>query len=86
MKSWNIERLLLPFGRRNAVEHIVGSYKTISVEGDFKIDNLMGRQMAAPTRLLSAVIDRDVQPRPLACARPTTSSRSTSSTRAENVF
>jgi hypothetical protein len=63
-KDVSYERLLLPFGNGSAVRHIVGSYKTISVEGGFKVDNLMGRKMAAPARLVTAVIDRDVQRRP----------------------
>jgi hypothetical protein len=58
------ERLLLPFGGDGAVEHIIGSYKTISIDGGFKVNNLMGvRPMSAPARLVSAVIDRDVAPR-----------------------
>jgi hypothetical protein len=64
-KEVSYERLLLPFGRADAVEQIVGSYKTISVEGRFKVDNLMGlRPRAEPTRLVNAVIDRDLQRRP----------------------
>lgn len=63
-KDVSYERLLLPFGNDGAVKQIVGSYKTISIEGGFKVDNLMGREMAAPTRLVTAVIDRDVQARP----------------------
>lgn len=63
-KDVSYERLLLPFGNGDAVKHIVGSYKTISVEGGFKVDNLMGRKMAAPSRLVTAVIDRDLQRRP----------------------
>jgi len=64
-KDVSYERLLLPFGRNGAVGHIVGSYKTISIEGGFKIDNLMGlRPMAAPTPVMAAVIDREVQRRP----------------------
>src|SRR5580704_16213228 len=35
------ERLLLPFGSAGNVEQIVGSYKSISIEGGFKIANLM---------------------------------------------
>jgi hypothetical protein len=63
-KDVSYERLLLPFGN-GAVEHIVGSYKTISIEGSFKVANLMGeRPMAAPIRLVSAVIDREVLRRP----------------------
>ena len=63
-KDVSYERLLLPFGNGGAVKHIVGSYKTISVEGGFKIHNLMGRETTARTRLVTAVIDRDVQRRP----------------------
>jgi hypothetical protein len=63
-KDVSYERLLLPFGNGSAVRHIIGSYKTISVEGGFKLDNLMGRKVAAPARLVTAVIDRDVQRRP----------------------
>ena len=59
------ERLLLPFGNGGAVEHIVGSYKTISIDGGFQVSNLMGvRAAAAPMRLVNAVIDRDVPRRP----------------------
>jgi hypothetical protein len=38
-KEVSFERMLLPFGDSNRVEQIVGSYKTISVEGRFKVDN-----------------------------------------------
>jgi hypothetical protein len=59
------ERLLLPFGGDGAVDHIVGSYKTISIDGGFRRNNLMGiRPMPAPTRLVNAVIDREVARRP----------------------
>lgn len=64
-KEVSYERLLLPFGNADAVEHIVGSYKTISIEGGFKISNLLGdRPMPAPTRLVNAVIDRETPRRP----------------------
>jgi hypothetical protein len=63
-KDVTYERLLLPFGNGYAVKHIIGSYKTISVEGGFKVDNLMGRKMTTPTRLVTAAIDRDLQRRP----------------------
>lgn len=69
-KAVSYERLLLPFGNGSAVKHIVGSYKSISVEGDFKVDNLMGRTMAAPSRLVTAVIDRDVKRRPPGVCAP----------------
>ena len=48
-KDVSYERLLLPFGSGDAVEQIVGSYKAISIEGGFKINNLMGlRPKAEP--------------------------------------
>ena len=48
-KDVSYERLLLPFGSGDAVEQIVGSYKAISIEGGFKINNLMGlRPKAVP--------------------------------------
>jgi hypothetical protein len=60
-KDVSYERLLLPFGGGEAVEQIVGSYKSISIEGGFKINNLMGlRPKAVPVILVRAVIDRDV--------------------------
>jgi hypothetical protein len=70
-KDVSYERLLLPFGRGDAVEQIVGSYKSISIEGGFKINNLMGlRPKAVPVILVRAIIDRDFVPqsssRPLA--------------------
>ncbi len=60
-KEVSYERLLLPFGSADHVEQIVGSYKTISVEGRFKVDNLMGPEpKAPPVPLLRAVIDTDL--------------------------
>ena len=41
-KDVSYERLLLPFGSADKVEQIVGSYKAISIEGGFKVNNLMG--------------------------------------------
>jgi hypothetical protein len=62
-KDVRYERLLLPFGRGDAVEQIVGSYKSISIEGGFKIKNLMGLQpKSVPVILVRAIIDRDVVP------------------------
>ena len=59
------ERLLLPFGSAAAVEKIIGSYKAISVEGSFKVDNLMGlRTDTSPIRLINAVIDLELARRP----------------------
>jgi hypothetical protein len=60
-KDVQYERLLLPFGRADKVEQIVGSYKAISVEGRFKISNLMGiRPRAEPAILVRAVVDQDI--------------------------
>jgi hypothetical protein len=62
-KDVSYERLLLPFGSGNAVEKIVGSYKAISLEGGFKVDNLMGvRPKAVPVSVINAVIDLDLVP------------------------
>jgi hypothetical protein len=59
-KDVSYERLLLPFGSGGAVEQIVGSYKSISIEGGFKIDNLMGlKPKAVPVILVRAIIDRE---------------------------
>ena len=60
-KDVSYERLLLPFGSSDAVEQIVGSYKSISIDGGFKINNLMGlRPKAVPVIQVRAVIDREV--------------------------
>jgi hypothetical protein len=57
------ERLLLPFGNNEGVEQIIGSYKSISLEGGFKIDNLMGiKPQAVPVSLFNAVIEHDFVP------------------------
>jgi hypothetical protein len=59
-KDVSYERLLLPFGSADAVEQIVGSYKSISIEGGFKIGNLMGvRPKTTPVCVINAVIDLD---------------------------
>ncbi len=55
------ERLLLPFGNANAVTQIVGSYKTISIEGGFKIRDLMSlNAVADPVIMVRAIIDPDM--------------------------
>jgi hypothetical protein len=57
-KDVSYERLLLPFGRAGDVEQIVGSFKAISIEGGFKINNLMGiKSKATPVSVINAVID-----------------------------
>jgi hypothetical protein len=60
-KDVQYERLLLPFGSADDVEQIVGSYKAISIEGRFKIRNLMGiRPRAVPAIIVRAVIDQHI--------------------------
>ncbi len=57
-KDVSYERLLLPFGRDNEVEQIVGSYKAISIPGGLAVRNL--RDLGAdpsPVRVVSAVIE-----------------------------
>jgi hypothetical protein len=62
-KDVSYERLLLPFGHGDHVEQIIGSYKAISIEGGFKISNLMGvTPKALPAILIRAVIDLDFVP------------------------
>ncbi len=56
------ERLLLPFGRAGSVTQIVGSYKAISIEGGFKIRDLMSINSETPVSVLRAVIDLDLIP------------------------
>jgi hypothetical protein len=60
-KDVSYERLLLPFGRTDAVEQIVGSYKAISIEGGFKIRDLMGvSSKPVPENIINAVIDQNL--------------------------
>jgi hypothetical protein len=64
-KDVSFERLLLPFGSGEVVETIIGSYKAISTEGGFKVENLMGlRADTRPVRLLNAVVDHELARRP----------------------
>jgi hypothetical protein len=64
-KDVSYERLLLPFGSAGHVEQIVGSYKAISIEGGFKIRNLMGiKSKAIPVSVINTVIDLDFVRRP----------------------
>jgi hypothetical protein len=63
-KDVSYERLLLPFGSAVAVEQIVGSYKAISIEGGFKIRDLMGiSSKPVPVSIVNAVIERNIAPR-----------------------
>jgi hypothetical protein len=62
-KDVSYERLVLPFGSGSAVEQIIGSYKSISIEGGFKMNNLMGlKPKAVPVILVRAIIDREFLP------------------------
>ena len=66
-KDVSYERLLLPFGPAERVEQIVGSYKAISVDGGFKVNNLMGlKPKSLPVVVITAVIDREIMRRPIA--------------------
>jgi hypothetical protein len=63
-KEVSYERLLLPFGG-DRVEQIIGSYKTISIEGGFNVNNLMGvRPGVIPIRIVDAVIDLELARQP----------------------
>lgn len=60
-KDVSYERLLLPFGVGERVEQIVASVKAISIEGGFRVDNLMGLQTnRVPVSLVNAVIDHTI--------------------------
>jgi hypothetical protein len=60
-KDVSYERLLLPFGSADAVEQIVGSYKAISIDGGFKIRDLMGiSSKPVPVSVVNAVIDQTI--------------------------
>jgi hypothetical protein len=66
-KDVSYERLLLPFGPADRVEQIVGSYKAISFDGGFKVNNLMGiKPHSMPVAVINAVIDQEGARRPIA--------------------
>jgi len=66
-KEVSYERLLLPFGPGDRVEQIVGSYKAISIDGGFKVNNLMGlKPNSIPVTVINAVIDQEIARRPIA--------------------
>jgi hypothetical protein len=66
-KEVSFERLLLPFGSADTVEQIVGSYKAISIEGRFKITNLMAiKPKTPPVSVIKAIIDLDFVRAPVA--------------------
>ena len=59
-KEVSYERVLLPFGNADHVEQIIGSYKSISIEGGFKLTNLMSIvPRIEPVSVVEAVIDLD---------------------------
>jgi hypothetical protein len=64
-KEVSFERLLLPFGRAEKVEYIIGSYKAVSIESGFTITNLKGIS-ASKTRVqvVNAVIETGLSRRP----------------------
>jgi hypothetical protein len=59
-KEVSYERLLLPFGNATTIDHIVGSYKAISIDGSFKIQDLMRLNPDEAVIVVRAVIDRDL--------------------------
>jgi hypothetical protein len=64
-KDVSYERLLLPFGFGEGVDQIIGLLKAISVEGGFKVTNLMGlHSRNIPVRVIDAVIDREISTTP----------------------
>ena len=63
-KEVSYERRLLSFGEDDSVCQIVGSYKAISIDGGFKVDNLMDVKRGVPTRIVNAVIDLELAPQP----------------------
>ncbi|MEH2546263.1 hypothetical protein V1283_002908 [Bradyrhizobium sp. AZCC 2262] len=62
-KEVSYKRLLMPFGEGEAVQQIIGSFKSISIEGGFKVSNVLGlRPKAKPVILVRAIIDRAFVP------------------------
>jgi hypothetical protein len=55
------ERLVLPFGAADTVQHLIVSLKTISIEGRFETRDLMRVDSNEPSYSVCAVIDRDAQ-------------------------
>jgi hypothetical protein len=59
-KHVSYERLLLPFGRDDEVEHIIGSYKAVSIRGGVTLKNLTSLSACkSSVRVVSAVIGRE---------------------------
>ena len=74
-KDVQYERLLLPFGSADRVEQIVGSYKAISIEGRFKIRNLMGIRPRAEPAIMVQGRDRSGYRSPPRPAHPNAAGR-----------
>jgi hypothetical protein len=53
------ERLVLPFGAADNVQHLIVSLKAISIEGRFETRDLMRAENNGPAYSVCAVIDRD---------------------------
>ena len=53
------ERLVLPFGAADTVQHLIVSLKTISIEGRFETKDLMRADNNGPDYSVCAVIDRE---------------------------
>ena len=53
------ERLVLPFGAADSVQHLIVSLKAISIEGRFETRDLMRADGNGPAYSICAVIDRD---------------------------
>jgi hypothetical protein len=54
------ERLVLPFGANDNVQHLIVSLKTISTEGRFETRDLMRGAPQGRAHLVCAMIDRDL--------------------------
>ncbi|QQO12558.1 hypothetical protein JJB99_24210 [Bradyrhizobium diazoefficiens] len=54
------ERLLMPFGRHREVRQIIGSLKTISVDGSFEIRDLLSRADVVSRPAVRALIDKEL--------------------------
>lgn len=61
-KDVDYERLLMPFAADGALQIIVGSYKTISLEGRFEARDIMSFEIDRPVTVLRAVIREQTTP------------------------
>ena len=62
------ERLVLPFGANDNVQHLIVSLKTISTEGRFETRDLMRGDPQGRAHLICAVVDRDLGAAPVRLA------------------